>query len=70
MDSANFAFTEFSEVRHALQCPTNTKYTPYSGCTEFCNHSYLSLLSNERGEADESRHSLWKRSAQVVLRTS
>jgi hypothetical protein len=24
----NFAKTEFSEVRHALQYPSNTKYTP------------------------------------------
>jgi hypothetical protein len=43
-DSANFGFTEFYEVRHALQCPSNTKYTTYRCCAEFCNHSYLFVV--------------------------
>ena len=59
----NFALTEFSEVRHALQCPSNTKYTPYSCSAEFYTRSYLSLLSNEHGEDDEPRPSSWKECA-------
>jgi hypothetical protein len=44
VNCANFRFTEFSELRHALQCPSNTKYTPYRYCAEFCTHSYLFVV--------------------------
>jgi hypothetical protein len=53
-DSANFAFTAFSEVRHTQATPSNGKDTPYGGCVyRLMLATAVALVST--GGADESR---------------